>query len=371
MPRVENPSMPESSPGDLARAHVPKLHPYVPGTQPTGGDWIKLNTNELPYPPSPKVAEAIQGELGRLTLYPNPTSAPLRTAIADLHGLGASQVIVGNGSDDILNLLVRVFVGEEAPLGQTYPSYSLYPVLAAISGGGVVSIPFDDSMVLPVGELAGVDAPILFLTSPNAPTGMAFPQQTIRELLSGFSGMVVVDEAYVDFADESAVSLLAEFPRLVITRTLSKSYGLAGLRVGYALGSEETISLLDRVRDSYNVNRVSQAGALAAIQDQEYLREVVGKVIVTREHFSAELRQRGWFVYPSQANFVFTRPVSNRGGPSAETASLLFKYLNDQQVLVRYFGSCPLTANGLRISIGTDHQMGKLLKLIDQWQLNA
>lgn len=359
------------TPTDLARPHVPALHPYVPGTQPTGEGWIKLNTNELPYPPSPRVAEAIAAECGRLALYPNPTSAPLRAAIAAHHGLEASQVIVGNGSDDVLNLLVRAFVGDSASLAQTFPSYSLYPVLAAIQAGGVLSIDFDESMALPVEKLAKLDAPILFLTSPNAPTGVGFSLETLRTLLDAFAGIVVIDEAYVDFAEETAVALLGDYPRLVVTRTFSKSYGLAGLRVGYGLASAETIGLLDRVRDSYNVNRLSQAGALAALADQDYLRETVGRVKATRRRFAEALHARGWFVYPSQTNFVLARPTRGGCEPSPAVAEGLFQFLQEKRILVRYFPACPLTANALRITIGTDSQMDIFLEAIDQWQSNA
>lgn len=361
----------KQTPTEWALPHVPALHPYVPGTQPAGNGWIKLNTNELPYPPSAKVGPAIAAEAGRLALYPNPTSAPLREAIARHHGIEPSQVIVGNGSDDVLNLLVRTFVGAGAELVQTVPSYSLYPVLAAIQAGGVRSIDFDASMELPLDGLAGLDAPILFLTSPNAPTGVGFSQESLRGLLERFGGMVVIDEAYADFAEQTAVSLLGEFERLVVTRTFSKSYGLAGLRVGYGLAGAETIALLDRVRESYNVNRLSQAGALAALEDQDYLRAVVGKVKETRRRLIRELEERGWQVYPSQTNFVFARPIRGGSGPGAALAESAFAFLREHRILVRYFGSCPLTANGLRITIGSDLQMDTFLEVIDKWQTSA
>lgn len=361
------------TPNELAQPHISALHPYVPGSQPSGGGWIKLNTNELPYPPSPRVADAVAAEFGRLQLYPNPLSAPLRAAIAAHHGLEASQVIVGNGSDDLLNLLMRVFVSPEnaRAIAQTFPSYSLYPVLVAIQQGVVRSVEFDESMVLPVARLVGLEASILFLTTPNAPTGVAFPRADLVALLEGFNGVVVLDEAYVDFAEESSIDLLNRFPRLVITRTFSKSYGLAGLRVGYALASAEIIGLLDRVRDSYNVNRLSQAGALAAFQDQAYLAEVVAKVKATRSRFLVALAERGWETYPSATNFVFTRPRREGCDASPEIAQDLFRYLQENRILVRYFGSCSLTANGLRITIGTDSEMETLLQRIDIWRQTA
>lgn len=356
------------TPIQLARPHIPDLHAYVPGEQPGGGDWIKLNTNELPYPPSPGVGEAIAGEFGRMALYPNPTSAPLRAALAAHHGLEASQAFVGNGSDDVLNLLMRIFVGPSKPFAQTFPSYSLYPVLAAIQDGEAVSIELGEDLALPVDRLTAIDAPICFLTSPNAPTGVAFSNAAIRSLLEGYQGVLVVDEAYVDFAEESAVELLGEFDRLVVTRTFSKSYGLAGLRVGYALASAEMVGLLDRVRDSYNVNRLSQAGALAALADQTYFRETVGRVVATREAFMCELSARGWSYYRSKTNFVFCRPERAGSSPSPDTAQSLFDFLRARHILVRYFAKPSLVADGLRITIGTDGQMDRLVEAIDAWR---
>ncbi|MDP0499072.1 MAG: histidinol-phosphate transaminase [Verrucomicrobiota bacterium JB022] len=353
---------------DYAAPHVRDLHAYVPGTQPSGDGWIKLNTNELPYPCSPAVAQAVMAEMTRLPLYPSPTSAPLRAAVADLHGLTPEQVIVGNGSDDLLNLLVRVFGGQTV---QTFPSYSLYPVLVSIENGKLQTVPFAEDMKLPVDELAALKGSILFLTTPNAPTGVAFPRDDVGRLCEKFDGIVVADEAYADFAERDCRPLLDKHANLVITRTFSKSYGLAGLRVGYALANAEVIGLLDRVRDSYNVNRLSQAGALAALRDQDYLREVVRKVKRTRDTFRQRCQARGWFTYASQSNFVFTRPETAGGQHSPELAQNLFEHLKARKILVRYFGSHPFTASFLRISIGTEEQMTTLNDAIDQWQPNA
>ena len=186
-----------STPNELARPHVPQLHAYTPGFQPTGNDWIKLNTNESPYPPSPKVSEAIRAVVredgAALRLYPSPTSAPLRSQVAEIHDVSSDQVIIGNGSDDILNLLVRVFGGPDVSTGYTLPSYSLYPVLVAIQDGRVSTIEFDRSMALPVEQIARSDARAFFLTSPNAPTGVGFSNRVIEEVLEKFSGLLVVD----------------------------------------------------------------------------------------------------------------------------------------------------------------------------------
>ena len=363
------------SPSDLALPHVAKLHAYTPGLQPSEPGWVKLNTNECPYPPSPRVAEALRSEIGgdgaALRLYPNPASAPLRAAVARLHGVAPESVCIGNGSDDILNLLVRAFCGGNAAAGYTVPSYSLYPVLVGMQDGASEIIPFDRSMRLPVERLAASRARVLFLTSPNAPTGVAFANTDLERVLAGFPGILVVDEAYAPFAEADAVPLLARHPRLVITRTLSKAYALAGIRVGYALADPAVIGVLDRLRDSYNVNRLSQAAALAAVGDEEHLRANVARVKATRDRFLGELTgRRGWFTYPSQANFVFTEPRDARGATGPGVARSAYDFLCTRKVLVRHFPSHALTAPFLRITVGTDPEMRVLSESLDAWQRN-
>ncbi len=355
----------------LALPHVPKLHAYTPGLQPTEAGWVKLNTNECPYAPSPRVAEALRREIGddgaSLRLYPNPKSTPLRGAIAKLHGLREENVIVGNGSDDILNLLIRAFCTQDAAAGFTLPSYSLYPVLVEIQNGRSNIIEFDRSMRLPLEKIAVSTARAFFLTSPNAPTGVAFPNADLEEILGSFQGLLVVDEAYAPFAKENAVALLARFPKLVVVRTLSKAYALAGIRVGYALAHPELIDLLDRVRDSYNVNRLSQAAALAALGDQPYYEGVIAKVKATRDRAIAGFTARGWFTYPSQANFIFTEPRNARGASGPAVSKSADSFLSSRRVLVRHFPSHALTAPFLRISVGTDDEMLVLSETLDAW----
>lgn len=349
------------------------LHAYVPGLQPTEPGWVKLNTNENPYPPSPRVAEAIAGAIadGALRLYPDPRSTELRRAFAAAygHGLNEENVIVGNGSDDVLNLLVRVF-GAGA-VGFTVPSYSLYPVLVAIANGEARAMPFTREMRLPVRELAVCRANILFLTSPNAPTGVGFTAAELASLAASFPGILVIDEAYADFAQENALGLLAHHPRLVITRTLSKSHGLAGLRVGCALAHPEIIDLLDRVRDSYNVNRVSQAAGLAAVRDTAYTATIIARIKATRQRTLERLADLGWFTYPSQANFVFTEPRTRAGATGANVARSCYEHLAARKVLVRYFGSHALTESFLRITVGTDAQMDALHEGLQSWLQTA
>lgn len=360
---------------DLAQPHVARLHAYTPGLQPTGQGWVKLNTNECPYPPSPRVAEAIRRELGddgaSLRLYPNPKSSVLRAALARHHGVREENVIVGNGSDDVLNLLVRAFCAPGAEVGFTLPSYSLYPVLVEVQDGRCAIVEFDRSMELPWPRIRASAAKAFFLTSPNAPTGVGFSPAAIERLLGEFGGLVVVDEAYAPFARENAVALLAQHPRLVIVRTFSKAYALAGARVGYALGDAELIGLLDRVRDSYNVSRLAQAAALAALEDDDYFRATIARVVATRDQSAAAFAARGWFGYHSQANFLFVEPRTARGETGPAVAKSLYDFLFSHQVLVRYFPSHALTASFLRISVGTDAEMRVLNQTIDAWLQTA
>ncbi len=362
-----------SDPSSLALPHVAKLHAYTPGLQPTEPGWVKLNTNECPYPPSPRVAEAVCREIGddgaSLRLYPNPQSAPLRAAVAKLHGLREENVCIGNGSDDILNLLVRAFCSEQAALGFTMPSYSLYPVLVEIQDGRCEVIEFDRSMRLPVDRIAESMAKAFFLTSPNAPTGVGFSNAEFERVLARYRGLLVVDEAYAPFAKEDAVPLLGRYPNLVVVRTLSKAYALAGIRVGYALASASITEVLDRVRDSYNVSRLSQAAALAAIQDQPYYEGIIARVKSTRDRIVADLlNRRAWRTYDSQANFIFTEPKNARGETGSVVAKAAYDYLYTHKVLVRYFPSHALTAPFLRITVGTDAEMGVLSQTLDAWQ---
>lgn len=359
----------------LALPHVTRLHAYTPGLQPTAAGWTKLNTNECPYPPSPRVAEAIRREVGEtgesLRLYPNPKSIPLRAAVAALHGLREENVCIGNGSDDILNLLVRCFCTQESAAGFTLPSYSLYPVLVAIQDGRSAVIELDRSMRLPVEKIAASDARAFFLTSPNAPTGVAFANAELEAVLRSYRGLLVVDEAYAPFAREHAIPLLARYPNLVVVRTLSKAHALAGLRVGYALADPVVIDLLDRVRDSYNVNRLSQAAALAAIGDPAYYEGIIARICATRDRCIEAWTSRGWFTYPSQANFIFTEPKDARGEAGPAVARSAYDFLYRHQVLVRYFPSHALTASFLRISVGTDDEMLVLQNTLEAWQKHA
>lgn len=367
--------MKDDSLQSLALPHVAKLHAYTPGLQPSEPGWTKLNTNECPYPPSPKVAVALREAIGTagelLRRYPNPQSMPLRETIAAHHGLNAAQVCVGNGSDDILNLLIRCFCTQEEATGFTLPSYSLYPVLVGIQNGASTVLELDRSMNLPIDRIVDSGANIFFLTSPNAPTGVGFSNEEIERVLQRFSGVLVVDEAYAAFAEENAVELLTRFPRLVIVRTLSKAYALAGIRIGYALAHPELIGLLDRVRDSYNISRLSQVAAQAAFHDPHYYTGIINQVKHTRDHYVSQWKNLGWFTYRSQANFIFTEPRNAAGEVGSKVAAELNEYLLSRKILVRYFPSHALTASFLRISVGTDEEMLLLQESFEAWLKHA
>lgn len=355
---------------ESALPHVQALHAYVPGEQPQGEGWVKLNTNENPYPASPKVEPAILGEISKLRLYPEPVSERLRAAIGERWGLNGEHVIIGNGSDNLLDMITRCFVTEPGA-AHTVPSYSLYPVVADMSGQKLLDVEFDASMALDVDAVVATGAKVVFLTNPNAPTGVAFGLEIIEELLKRLDGLLVVDEAYVDFGGESAVGLLQDYQNLIVVRTFSKSYSLAGMRVGFALASVGIIQMLDRVRDAYNLDRIAQAAALAAFEDIAYFDEQCAKVLRTRESTLEELQALGWFTYPSATNFLFTQPKNAAGESGSEVAADLFEFLKTQRVLVRYFPKHPLTCAFIRVSVGTDAEMEAFLTAVKLWLNNA
>jgi histidinol-phosphate aminotransferase len=356
---------------ELVHSHLRDLEAYAPGLQPREPGWIKLNTNELPFPPPASVREAIMAEAANLARYPNPASAALRQAIAGTNGLSYEQVIVGNGSDDLLNLLARAFGGGNRTTVESFPSYSLYPVVTAIAGGQIRSVPFAADFDLPVDALVETAADLLFLTCPNAPTGIRFPLERLEELARRTPGILVIDEAYVEFSETTALPLLEVSDRVVLTRTFSKAYGLAGLRVGYAMGSPEVIGILDSIRDSYNVNRLSQAGALAALQARETYAGFIGEVKATRERVRQILTGMNWKVFPSEANFLFGAPPVPDGLAGPERAASLYEWLLARKILVRHFPKHPLTAPYLRISIGSNLEMERFIEEVEEWQKGA
>jgi histidinol-phosphate aminotransferase len=326
---------------------------------------VKLNTNENPYPPSPAVQEAVsRAGAEALRLYPSPDADPLRETAARLYGQSPERILCGNGSDEILSMLMRTFVGEGDTVAYFRPSYSLYPVLAALSAARTVEVPLPRSPVaLPVPR---PEARIFFLTTPNSPYGFGFPTEWIRRLIESFPGIVVADEAYADFAAQSSLPLLSDSPRLIVVRSLSKAYSLAGMRIGIALAHEALVAEIRKVKDSYNLSRLAQEAARAALADGEHLGRTVARVVATRESFSRRLRETGFTVLPSDANFVFAVPPGRlvSAHPSSRpVAEDLAARLLDRGFLVRHFSS-PELSDGLRISIGREEDMDRLIAAV-------
>lgn len=341
---------------------VRDLTPYTPGEQPTDPKVVKLNTNENPYPPAPEVFDALQAfDAEAMRKYPPATADPLRQAIADSLGVTIDQVIAGYGSDEILRLLCHAIVARNHPVISLNPSYSLYPVLASLYEGQTITIDEPAPDVDGYGRLPDAfvesPAPLAFLPNPNPPIGVYYPLSEIRRLCEANPDRVVVaDEAYIAFAPESAVSLVPEYENLMVTRTFSKSHSLAGMRVGFGIGSAELVHALMSLKDSYNLPSASQVAALAAWQADSYYNETRRRVIATRDHLTTGLRERGFEVTTSHGNFVFARHPE---------AAKVYKQLKERDVLVRYW-SKPLLDDGIRITVGTDGEIARLFAALDE-----
>ena len=339
---------------------IREIEPYVPGEQPKDRKYVKLNTNENPYPPSPGVAEAIS-QIARedLRLYPDPECEKLRTALAEHYGLTSEQVFVGNGSDEVLAFSFLAFTDEKT--GAVFPdvTYSFYPVYGTFFDCPCRIVPVAEDFTIPISELMRDDGTVV-LTNPNAPTGICLSLSEVRQVLEGNPNHVVIlDEAYIDFGGESAVSLLPEFDNLLVIQTFSKSRSLAGLRVGFAFGSRTLIAGLNAVKNSvnsYTLDRSALAAARAAVEDRDYFYDTCAAISKTRENTVAELKFLGFSVLPSKANFVFA--AHNR-----VPGKTLFQALRARGVLVRYFDK-PRIDNFLRITIGTDEEMGILTETL-------
>lgn len=332
---------------------IAEIRPYVPGEQPAVPGLVKLNTNENPYPPSPVALEAIRAAAdGDLRLYPDPDSTRLREAFARLHGIPIDHVFAGNSSDEVL---AHAFLGLLKHAGRPilFPdvTYSFYPVYCGLYGIAFEKVPLDEAFGVRVADYARPNGGVV-LANPNAPTGRALSRAEIRQLLAANpDSVVLVDEAYVDFGAESAIPLVAEFPNLLVTQTLSKSRSLAGLRVGFAVGQPGLLQALERVKGSFNsypLDRLALAGATAALQDVAHFERTRAQVIATREWLAGELARLGFEVIPSRANFLF---AAHRTRPGAE----LLQLLRERRILVRHFAA-PRTDRFLRITVGTREQ---------------
>ena len=333
------------------------MEEYIPGEQPEEEGYIKLNTNENPYPPSPLVEEKIKEALseGRISLYPPPLGGKLREKAQEVYGLPRDWIAVGNGSDELLNLLFRLFLGKGDRVAYPFPTYTLYRTLAFLQEAEREEIPFPPDFSLPDSFL-GCSAKLKVVSNPNSPTGTFLSLSQIEKLLSLSSCPVIVDEAYVDFAPYSVFSLLQDFPNLIIVRTLSKSFSLAGLRVGLLFAHPDIVKGVLKIKDSYNVGILSQIGGTAALEDIEYMKKNVEKIKSTREWFSEEMRQLGFLVYPSQANFIMVKK-------EGRDLKILYEELKRRKILIRYFPEWP---DSLRITIGKDKEMKILLAAIQE-----
>ncbi len=337
------------------------LVPYTPGEQPQDMQYIKLNTNESPFPPSPGVASAVAAEVRKLQLYPDPEATRLREKLAQVCGVDREQVIVTNGSDDVLNFAFMAFADQEHPLAFPDESYGFYPVFAALNQLPYLEIPLRDDFRIEVEDYLGLGRTIV-LANPNAPTGLALGREEIRRIVAANpDNVVIVDEAYVDFGGESAVPLVKEYQNLLVTGTFSKSHSMAGARIGFGIGDVALIRDLNTIKYStnpYNVNRMSAAAALAALEEEAYYKDNCRRIMENREYTTQALRQLGFTVLDSRANFLFARHPSLSGEE-------VYRDLKRRGVLVRHFNKARIR-DFVRITVGTREQMERLLEELTQ-----
>ncbi|MEM9643352.1 MAG: histidinol-phosphate transaminase [Planctomycetota bacterium] len=343
------------------RPALTEMKPYTPGEQPPPGKFIKLNTNENPYPPPPAVVHAIQqAASGPLNRYPDPVATAFRRAAANALDLpGPEWILAGNGSDEILTILVRAFVGEGQRLRLPYPSYILYRTLADIQGAGWEQTRFESGWKLPAAFAeADSEVRLVLLPNPNSPSGTLVPPSEVSQIAAALPCPLVVDEAYVDFAPRSCIDLVKQNERVMVTRTLSKSYGLAGVRFGFLVAQPHVVAELTKIKDSYNCDAISIAAATAAMTSQDWLAETVTKLNATRARMEVRLAEMGFDVTPSHANFVW---CTHPSGKHAE----MHEALRRSQILVRYM-DFPDWGDGLRISVGTDEQIDACLSVLSR-----
>ena len=333
--------------------NVKGLEPYIPGEQPKDKKYIKLNTNENPYPPSPKVTEAIsKANNGDLKLYPDPTCSNLIDKIAEYYGVSSDEVFIGNGSDEILAFIFMTYFEKGKKILFPDISYSFYKVYAELFKLDYKMVKLDNEFNIPLDELKKKNGGII-LPNPNAPTGKYISTSQLEEVVkTNKDSVVIVDEAYVDFGGESMIKFTKKYPNLLVVQTFSKSRALAGLRVGFAIGNKELIEGLNRIKNSmnsYTIDRIALAGAQAAIEDDKYFKKITKSIIETREKYSAEIKQLGFEVLDSKSNFIFIKHNKLKG-------EYIYKKLKEKGVLVRYFGSERIE-DYMRVTIGTNEEM--------------
>lgn len=332
------------------RPSIDAMAGYVPGEQPKPGTKIiKLNTNENPYPPSPAAIEVLRNlDSEWLRRYPDPFASEFRQAVSEALGVPVDWIIVGNGSDDLLNLVVRACAEPRRKVVYPMPTYVLYRTLTQIQSAGNVEIPYGEDYSLPIEELVAAKGAVTFIASPNSPSGHIVPTTELRQLAVRLSGVLVVDEAYVDFAEETALPLVKEFENVIVIRTLSKGYSLAGLRLGFGIANPKLLAGLFKVKDSYNIDAIACAVGAAAMRDQAYKTECAKKVKASRASLAVILKQLGFRLWYSQTNFLLAQPPKGN-------AEQIYLALKEQGILVRYFKQ-PGLEDKLRITVGTDEQ---------------
>ena len=339
------------------RNNIAALAGYVPGEQPRDEKVIKLNTNENPYPPSPRVFAALRKAINpSLRLYPEPLADSLRAVAANVYGVKRENILAGNGSDEILSIIMRSFIGPHDRVAFPVPTYSLYDTLIAIQQGIACPVEYPSDFSLPE-ALAAQNGAVTFLCNPNSPSGTLVALPDIEQLARAVSGILVIDEAYIDFAEvdkASTLPLINRLPNIIVLRTFSKSFSLAGMRVGLAFASEEVISGMMKVKDSYNLNRLSLVAAGAALQDVPWMTRNVRRIQRSRRELAAGLRKIGFYVYPSHANFVMARKQE-------QNLKRVYEQLKSQRIFVRYF-DVPGLRDSLRITVGTPEEIRVLLK---------
>ena len=340
------------------RKNIEKVKGYEPGFQPKEGDVIKLNTNENPYPPSPDVLKVL-AEISpeRLRKYPDPLGNEFRQAAAEVNSVSSDDIMCCNGGDDLLTMAFRAFCDKNRPVAYPIPTYSLYPVLAKLQNCRAIEVPFDKEFNLP-SKLAGTVASLTIVCNPNAPSGTFVSVDELASLADELSGILLIDEAYVDFAEDNCTRLVKDFDNIIILRSLSKGYGLAGLRFGYAIAQPDLINGLMKVKDSYNVDAVALAVATAAIKDQKYFTETTEKVKKARGLLTEELRELGFEVPGSHSNFVFVKCKNNK-------ADVIFNKLKERRIYIRYF-NLPGLEDKLRITVGTEEQNNILISALKE-----
>jgi len=341
------------------RHNIEIMHGYVPGEQPVPGSGVvKLNTNENPYPPSPEVTKALASLDGEsLRNYPDPTALASREAAASVYGVPADWIMTVNGSDELLALLARALLEPGRKVAYPVPTYSLYATLAEMQDASIVEVLYDERFNLPLEELLAAQADLTFVCSPNNPSGTVAPLSDLKVLAAGLRGVLAVDEAYADFADENALALVKEHANVIILRTLSKSYSLAGLRLGFGIAAPELLAGLSKIKDSYNIDSVAIRLAVVALNDQTWMRANVERIKTCRTEIMRSLEGMGFRVWPSQANFVLARP------PGGDARRLYLK-LRDQRIFVRHL-DLPGLDDKLRISVGTEKQQQALIEALE------